>query len=182
MTDAKQLDLMVHQAEKILDDLIDESADAAEIAGAFRAFIAGVKNIKPDTNVGATGQTCPVRRYKLVYNYSAVEIEVSGTLAEAEAVISAEYAALKRMSDGPAALQAPDDGWGMQEPPLDGYVDDGYVGQRSPSRHPQSYGQKKPLTDGERRYATSLGMKGAWDPDVDPSQVRSWIGSHKGRR
>jgi hypothetical protein len=177
MTDAKQLDLMVQQAEKILDDLIDESAEAAEIAGAFRAFIAGVKNIKPDTNVGSTGQTFPVRRYKLVYNYSSVEIEVGGTLEEAEAVISAEYSALKRMSDGPATYQAPDDGWEFQEAPLE------WVEQPHPAyqeRRP-SYGGggKRPLTNNERGFAKRLGMANAFDPNIDPSAVRRWIQQHK---
>ena len=177
MTEEKQLDLIVHQAEKILDDLIGESAEAAEIAGAFRAFIAGVKGIKTDTNVGSTGQTCPVRRYKLSYNYSSVEIEVGGTLAEAEAVISAEYAALKRMSDGPSAQQTSDDGWEFQEvPPEWGDPPPPAYQERRPS---YGGGGTRPLSDKERAFAKRLGMANACDPGIDPSAVRRWIQQDK---
>ena len=183
MSEANQMDLMIHQAEKILDDLIEEGAEAAELAGAFRAFIAGVKNIKPDTNVGATGKVCPVRRYKLVYNYSSVEIEVGGTLAEAEAVISAEYAALMRMSDGPATYQASGDGWELQEAPPQWDNGGPYEGAPPPAyqaRRP-SYGGggKRPLSDKERAFAKRLGMTNAFDPGIDPSAVRRWIQQYK---
>lgn len=189
MTDAKQLDLMIHQAEKTLKELIEESAEVAELAGAFRAFIAGVKSLDPDKLVGSAGQTFPVRRYKLVYNYSSVEIEVGGTLAEAEAVISAEYGALRRMSDGPSAHKTSDDGWELQEAPM---WDNGgpYEGTPCDWREPPppsyqdrrpSYGggAKRPLSDKERAFAKRLGMPDAFNPNIDPSAVRRWIQTHK---
>lgn len=188
MNDREQLDLMIHQAERTLDNLIEESAEAAELAGAFRAFIAGVKNLEPDKCIGAAGQMCPVRRYKLVYNYSSVELEVTGTLEEAEAVITAEYSALKRMSDGTIELQGPplvwgesytrsDTGWDYQDappewgdPPLPSYQ------ERRPS---YGGGGKRPLTDKERAFARKLGMQDAFNPNIDPSAVRRWIQTHK---
>lgn len=177
----RQLDLTIQQGEKALNELIEENADAAEIAGAFRAFISGVKGLAPAIDPGPNDYI--VRRYKLVYNYSSVELEVPGTLEEAEAVITSEYAALKRMSDGTVAPQTSVDGWEFQEAPTDWGNGGPYERGPSPSyqeRRP-SYGGggKRPLSDKERAFAKRLGMTNAFDPYIDPSDVRRWIQSHK---
>lgn len=183
----RQLDLTIHQGEKALNELIEENADASEIAGAFRAFIAGVKGLAPAIDPGPNDHI--VRRYKLVYNYSSVELEVGGTLEEAEAVITAEYTALKRMSDGPSAPQPSGDGWELQEAP-DWYNGGPYEGPPVDWRDPPppsyqemkpSYGGggKRPLSDKERAFARKLGMQDAFNPNIDPSAVRRWIQAHK---
>ena len=183
----RQLDLTIQQGEKALSELIEENADASEIAGAFRAFIAGVKGLAPAIDPGPNDHI--VRRYKLVYNYSSVELEVGGTLEEAEAVISAEYSALKRMSDGPEPLQPSWDGWEPQEAPPE--WDNGgapYEGPTANWRSPPSYqggrpsyggSGKRPLSDKERAFARKLGMQDAFNPNIDPSAVRRWIQAHK---